>query len=143
MNENRLPAGVKGAGRWTFGQKNPSDVTLNVRPDGDSLPDVATCDVDEVRRLADSNDPAVLAELTSSPRIPDDVLERLADHHQPTSVRLAAAQTGYAGTGDRAATDPNPLIRAVALSAWDLSEKHREAIGKDRSVQKVLEALSA
>lgn len=143
MNENRLPAGVKGAGRWTFGQKGVADVELNTAPAQESFPDVATCDVDEVRRLAESSDPTVRAELTSSPRIPDDVLERLADHRQPTAVRLAAAQTGYAGTGDRAATDPSPLVRAVALTAWDLSAEHREAIGNDRSVQKVLEALSA
>ena len=143
MNDNRLPVGVKGAGRWTHAQKETPDFTLGGRPDPEVFPDIANCDVDEVRHLADSTDPLVLAELTSSPRIPDDVLERLADHQQPTSVRLAAVQTGYAGTGDRAATDPSPLVRAVALSAWDLSEEHREAIGNDRSVQKVLEALSA
>lgn len=144
-NENRLPSGVRGGGRWTHPQRNTADgISLGgpVPPGAESVfTDIGSLDIANLRRLVESPDALVRAELTSSPRVPDDVLERLAEHDQPAAVRLAAAQTGYAGTGDRAAADPNPLVRAMALAAWDLSPENKEAIGNDRSVQKVIEAL--
>lgn len=143
-NQNRRLKGMPGAGEWTTKVQSADEkVFISDIPSEAELPDVATCSVEELRLIAEtSSDPLVLAELTSSPRIPDDVLERLAAHDQPASVRLAAAQTGYEGTGDRAALDPNPLVRAMASAAWDLSPENREAIQRDGSVKRILEGIS-
>lgn len=144
-NENRLAAGSPGStgGRYTYAQKRIPDVSLESVP-GEELPDVGSITADEIRHLASTTrDPLVLAELTASPQIPDDVLEQLAAHDQPATVRMAAAQTRYAGTADRAASDPNPLVRAMAASSWDLSPENREAIDKDGSVQRILAGIRA
>ncbi len=135
-NQNRVKKGVPTAGRWTAGEHQEPQVHVGAEP---AFPSVASAGVEEIRALAaTSKDPIVLAELTSSPVIPDDVLEQLAATDQDTSVRLAAANTGYAGTADRAAEDPHPLVRAVAYSSWDLSDANRRRLGSDRKVQHVM-----
>lgn len=137
----RVLKGLKGAGRFSATAHGEGNVTVGGAP---SFPDVATATPDQIRDLArTSRDPEVLAELTSSPAITEDVLEQLADPAQDTSVRLAVAQTGYAGTADRAAHDPNPLVRAVAACGWDVSEANRNRLRHDRGVQHVLRLISA
>lgn len=138
-NPNRVHKGVPTAGRFAPGER--TEPAIHVGPDSE-LPNVATASVAEVRTLANSNDPIVLAELTSSPVIPDDVLEQLADPAQDTSVRLAAVNTGYAGTADRAAEDPNPLVRAAALAGYDLSDDNRQRLGRDTKVRRVIGLIS-
>lgn len=137
----RVLKGLKGAGRFSATEHGEGNVTVGGKP---SFPDVAAATPDQIRDMArTSHDPDVLAELTSSPAIPDDVLEHLADHSQDTSVRLAAVQTGYAGTADRASHDPNPLVRAMAAWGWDVSETNRNRLRHDRGVQHVLGLISA
>jgi hypothetical protein len=138
-NPNRVQKGVPTAGRFAPGER--TEPAIHVGPDSE-LPNVATASVAEVRTLAHSKDPIVLAELTSSPVIPDDVLEQLADPAQDTSVRLAAVNTGYAGTADRAAEDPNPLVRAAALAGYDLSDDNRQRLGRDTKVRRVIGLIS-
>jgi hypothetical protein len=57
-------------------------------------------------------------------------------------VRLAAVNTGYAGTADRAAEDPNPLVRAAALAGYDLSDDNRQRLGRDTKVRRVIGLIS-
>lgn len=145
-NENRLAKGAPNSagGQFTSPVRSTADEVVLDSVPGEELPDVGAITADEIRHLAaTSRDPLVLAELTASPQIPEDVLEQLAAHDQPAAVRMAAAQTRYAGTADRAATDPNPLVRAMAASSWDLSPEHREAIDKDGSVQRILDGIRA
>lgn len=136
----RVLKGLKGAGRFTATTHGEGNVTVGGKA---SFPDVEGATPDQLRDMARSQDPVVLAELTSSPSIPDDVLEQLADPSQETSVRLAAAQTGYAGTADRAAHDPSPMVRAVAAYGWDVSDHNRNRLRHDHGVQKFLRLISA
>lgn len=134
MPTNRVPKGVRSGGQFAASAHTEPAVSIN---DAD-FPSVGDADVDQIRALAESNDPLVRAEVTSSIRVPDDVLERLSEADQPTAVRLAAVNTGYAGTADRAAEDPSPLVRAAALAGWDLSDTNRERLDHDPKVQRVM-----
>lgn len=138
MPTNRVPKGVRSAGQFAASAHTEPDVHINA-PD---FPSVGDADVDQLRALAESNDPLVRAEVTSSIRVPDDVLERLSEADQPASVRLAAVNTGFAGTADRAAEDRHPLVRAAALAGWDLSDLHRERLAQDPKVQRVMGLIS-
>lgn len=136
----RVLKGIKGAGRFAGTAHTEGDLSLGRQP---SFPNMENATADQIRNLSTSQDPTVLAELTSCPAITDDVLVRLSEPSQPTSVRLAAAHTGYAGTADRASHDPHPIVRAVAAFGWDVSDANRARLRKDRGVQHVLRALSA
>ncbi|MET4144033.1 hypothetical protein [Arthrobacter sp. UYCo732] len=138
MPTNRVPKGVRSGGQFAASAHQEPKLSII---DAD-FPSVGDADVDQIRSLAESNDPLVRAEVTSSIRVPDDVLERLSQSDQPASVRLAAVNTGYAGTGDRAAEDRHPLVRAAALAAWDLSDAHRERLTHDPKVQRVMGLIS-
>lgn len=70
-------------------------------------------------------------------------LDRMQDLDQPFGVRLAAANTGYAGTAMRAAADPNPIVRAAAVNGWDLPAFRRRVLARDPAVQRVMAVLSA
>lgn len=139
-HQPRVLKGLNGAGRFAKHLFGESNVTVGPAP---SLPDLAGAGPDDIRALSASSDPAVLAELTASPAISDDVLEKLQAPSQPTAVRLAAVSTGYAGTADRAARDPHPLVRAAALVGWDLSEDSRTRLANDHRVRHALQAISA
>lgn len=140
MKRNRVPGGTSKGGRFAAGEHTEAGISVGygVQP----MPDVGEAGVDEVRALATSPDPLVRAEVTASPRVPDDVLEELASPRQPTAVRLAAASTGYSGTADRAARDRNPIVRAVALHSGVLSEGNRVRLSKDPKVQQVMGLIS-
>lgn len=132
----RVPGGTSKGGQFSASEHQEAGVAVGsgVRP----LPEVGPAGVDEIRALALSPDPLVRAEVTSSLRVPDDVLEDLASPEQPPAVRLAAASTGYAGTADRAATDRNPIVRAVALHSGVLSESNRSRLDADPKVREVI-----
>lgn len=139
MSINRVPKGVPTGGRFAASEHNEPAVGIA----GTGFPSVGDAGVDELRTLANSPDPLVRAEVTSSVRVPDDVLEQLAAPEQPPAVRLAAVNTGYAGTADRAAKDRHPLVRAAALASWDLSATNRERLARDPKVQHVMGLISA
>lgn len=138
MPTNRVPKGVRSGGQFAASAHTEPQLSIT-EPD---FPSVGDADVDQLRALAESSDPLVRAEVTSSIRVPDDVLERLSEADQPASVRLAAVNTGYAGTADRAAEDPHPLVRAAALAGWDLSDTNRERLNRDPKVQRVMGLIS-
>lgn len=138
MPTNRVPKGVRSGGQFAASAHTEPHVSIN---DTD-FPSVGDADVEKIRALAESNDPLVRAEVTSSIRVPDDVLERLSESDQPTAVRLAAVNTGYAGAADRAAEDPHPLVRAAALAGWDLSDTNRDRLNHDPKVQRVMGLIS-
>jgi hypothetical protein len=135
---NRVPKGVRGGGQFAASAHTEPAVNITEA----DFPSVGDADVDHLRALAESNDPLVRAEVASSIRVPDDVLEKLAEPAQPAAVRLAAVNTGYAGTADRAAEDPHPLVRAAALAGWDLSDTNRERLSHDPKVQRVMGLIS-
>lgn len=137
MPTNRVPKGVRSGGQFAASAHTEPLVSIDA-----DFPFVGDADVDQLRALSESNDPLVRAEVTSSIRVPDDVLERLAEADQPAAVRLAAVNTGYAGTADRAAADPDPLVRAAALAGWDLSDTNRERLNHDPKVQLVMGFIS-
>lgn len=140
MNPNRVPEGVPAGGQFAAAPHGESIVSIAPAA---GFPDVREAGPAELRLLARSSDPSVRAEVTSSPVIPDDVLEELSDHSQAPAVRLAAVNTGYAGTADRAAGDPSPIVRASALASWDLSETGRRRLDKDPEVQRFMSLIAA
>lgn len=140
MNPNRVPEGVPTGGQFAVSTHGEPLVSINTAA---GFPDIREAGSAEVRRLAQSPDPLIRAEAASSPVVPDDVLEELARHEQPAAVRLAAAHTGYAGTAERAACDPNPIVRASALNGWDLSETGRRRLANDREVQRFMTVIAA
>lgn len=131
----RVPGGTSKGGQFSAVERQEAPLSVGGAP---SLPDVGPAGPDEIRALAASPDPLIRAEVTSSLRVPDDVLEELAEPDQPTAVRLAAAATGYAGTADRAAEDRNPIVRAVALHSGVLSETKRSRLENDPKVIEVI-----
>lgn len=134
LNQNR-----EASGRFGFKDLQPANVELGKSQDFDTdLPDIGNLSQDEIRGLAESPNDLVRADLTSSLRIPDDVLERLSEPDQSVSVRLATANTGYPGTADRAAADEDPLVRAAAYAAWDLSPADRNRLRGDAKVQRLM-----
>ncbi|HEX9229304.1 MAG TPA: hypothetical protein VF885_22120 [Arthrobacter sp.] len=134
QNQNR-----EASGRFGFKELKPANIALGTTEDFDAdLPDIGRLTQDEIRGLAESPDDLVRADLTSSIRIPDDVLERLSEPDQSVSVRLATANTGYPGTADRAAADEDPLVRAAAYGSWDLSPADRNRLRSDAKVQRLM-----
>lgn len=134
QNQNR-----EASGRFGFKELKPANIALGTTEDIDAdLPDIGRLTQDEIRGLAESPDDLVRADLTSSIRIPDDVLERLSEPDQSVSVRLATANTGYPGTADRAAADEDPLVRAAAYGSWDLSPADRNRLRSDAKVQRLM-----
>jgi hypothetical protein len=131
------------SGRFGFKDLKPANIQLGADQDFDTdLPDVGSLTPDEIRGLAESPNDLVRADLTSSIRVPDDVLERLSEPDQSVAVRLATANTGYPGTADRAAADEDPLVRAAAYAAWDLSPADRARLRSDAKVQRLMGMLS-
>lgn len=141
-NHNRVQSGVPAGGQFDFKHQSDPTVELGGVAGIPEMPDVATADVDTLRALAEHPDDLVRADLTSSPRIPDDVLERLSEPDQSVAVRLAAASTGYPGTADRAANDPDVFVRLAAVDAWDLSPAERRRLEADRDVHNLMGMLS-
>ncbi len=92
--------------------------------------------------MLDSNDALVRAEVASSVYVTDELLEEMAQSDQPVEARLAAVQTMYGGTADRAADDPSPIVRAAAYTNWDLSEKKRSQLDTDPGVQRLIGLIS-
>lgn len=134
QNQNR-----EASGRYGFKDLKPANIALGTTDDFDTdFPDIGNLTPDEIRGLAESPNDLVRADLTSSIRIPDDVLERLSEPDQSVSVRLATANTGYPGTADRAAADEDPLVRAAAYSSWDLSPADRNRLRGDAKVQRLM-----
>ncbi|MEH0110608.1 hypothetical protein V6N00_12930 [Tersicoccus sp. MR15.9] len=136
---NRIHAGQEGAGRFTHSLHSEASVTLSA---GQDFPDVTTAGPSDVALMVRDPDPLVRAEAAASVYVTDEDLALLAEPDQPEVVRMAAAGTGFAGTADRAATDPNPLVRATAATGWDLSARHQQALGKDPAVQRLLGQLA-
>lgn len=141
MNPVRVPEGVPAGGQ--FAASTRSEPRVSIAPAAAGFPRIEEAGPAEVRVLSRSDDPLVRAEAASSPVITDDVLEELAAHHQPPAVRLAAVHTGYAGTADRAAHDPSPIVRASALASWDLSETGRRRLARDSEVQRFMTLIAA
>ncbi|MCC3299472.1 hypothetical protein [Arthrobacter caoxuetaonis] len=140
MNPNRVPEGVPSGGQ--FAAAPHGEPIVSIAPAA-GFPDIREAGQAQLRLLARSADPAVRAEVTSSPVVPDDVLEELSSHTQAPAVRLAVVNTGYAGTAERAAEDPSPIVRASALASWDLSEIGRRRLEKDPEVQRFMSLIAA
>lgn len=70
-------------------------------------------------------------------------LDRMQDFDRPVLSRLSAVGTGYAGTAQRAAGDPSPVVRAGALNGWDLPAHSQRQLQRDREVHRVIAVISA
>ena len=96
----------------------------------------------ELREMARHEDPAVRVDVLTSSQVPYDVVAELADPStQPLIVRHAVAASFHAGAAARAAADPSPVVRAVAIGGWDLDEATRANLANDAEVAEVLGVL--
>lgn len=138
-NRNRVSGGIPAGGQFAPRGHSEASVAL---AGANRVPDMGTADVEELRSLVEHPDPVVRCELLSSPRVPEDVVERLSEHDQEVFVRLAAVNTGYPGASDRAVNDPNPIVQAAALFSWDVSAADRKRLESDASVQRMMSIIS-
>jgi hypothetical protein len=93
----RVPGGTSKGGQFSAAEHQEAGVAVGsgIRP----LPDVGPAGVEEIRALAASPDPLVRAEVTSSLRVPDDVLVDLASPEQPTAVLTGQRPTAIPSSG--------------------------------------------
>ena len=72
---------------------------------------------------------------TTNVRLDDYQLDALMNsQRQPVIVRRAAARLLRAGVAERAASDPAPEVRQVALDGWDLPDQLRAELLADGEV---------
>lgn len=139
---NRLNAGAKGGGRFTYKTNSESDAELE--PSADIYADSETTNhadisADEIRVLASSPDHVLRSELPGYPNVPEDVLEQLQGPDQTVETRQSVLATMYPGVAARGAKDRHPLVRAHAMQAgWDLSEQEMSQLQQDPAVQRVI-----
>ena len=139
----RAPAGVNTAGQWVAREKSAgASLTSGADFDGsnfDSVPDIGSADPDTLRGLAGHPDSLVRAEVTSSVRVPDDVLMGLYEEDPDAAVRIAAVNAGGGpGLASAASTDEDDLVRTVAFARWDLPSDDRERLQSDAGVQRLM-----
>ena len=143
----RAPAGVQAAGQWVAREKAAgAGLPTGADFDGsnfDAIPDVGSADPDTLRGLAGHPDSLVRAEVTASPRVPDDVLMGLYEDETNTAVKIAAVNAGGGPALARAASeDEDDLVRTVAYARWDLSQGDRDRLSSDTGVQRLMGMLS-
>lgn len=123
MNRKREPKGLSTGGRFAREERGEVGAVSLTRP--------AVADAVE---LADS---AARADTSRED------WERLSSPEQPAAVRLAAASSLRAGAADRAAEDPDPVVRMAAVGAWDLSAENEKNLSEDPEVQRIAAYLAA
>lgn len=143
----RAPAGVTNAGQWVAREKSAgSGLPTGADFDGsnfEGIPDIGAADPDTLRGLAGHPDSLVRAEVTSSPRVPADVLMGLYEDESNTAVKIAAVNAGGGPELARAASeDEDDLVRAVAFARWDLAPGDRERLRTDTGVQRLMGMIS-
>lgn len=143
----RAPAGVSTAGQWVAREKSAgSGLPTGADFDGsnfEAIPDIGAADPETLRGLAGHPDSLVRAEVTSSPRVPDDVLMGLYEDEPNTAVKIAAVNAGGGSDLARAASeDEDDLVRAVAFARWDLPPGDHDRLSADAGVQRVMSMIS-
>lgn len=84
-----------------------------------------------------------MLERTVSATIKVEELNELTTHDKPVVVRAAIARTPYPGVAERVSHDPHPLVRALALEGWDLSDASRARLEADEDVQRLLRTIQS
>jgi hypothetical protein len=114
-----------------------------IEADGPTDEEIANATGDALQSLVNHPDPDVRASVTACPAITDDQLSSLLDPTtQPVTVRWAVALLPYPGISAVTAQDPHPVVRAAALSAWDLDDGLRTMLEADEKVAHACSALS-
>lgn len=140
IKRNRVRPGVPEGGRFTNRMHSEPQVGLSIAK---AVQDPGAAGPDELRAMARDADPIVRAQAATGIRVPDDALEELADPAQPVEVRLAAAETGYGESAERASRDPSPIVRALSLGAGVISGRTRARLTEDPQVQRYLGLIQA
>ena len=134
MMQDRHLGGAPGGqgGRWRGREHGTADM-VRLTPDSESILRAST---DELWRLIHHPDHAVRLTAARAVNLSTEQLHALADPDtQPPIVRLAVAGLLNPGVADRAANDPNPLVRLqAAATGWDLPDRVRNALVRDQEV---------
>lgn len=126
--QGRVPPGVSIAGQWVAVTHPESPLEIvDQHPDGSAPEDLVT--------------PSETALDPGASRA--DVLALLDPQDHPTVVRALAASSPHPGVAEIAATDPNPVVRAIARDGRDLSPETAEELDGDPAVRQVRELLGA
>lgn len=140
FNRTRVPKGTPAkGGQFTAASHDEAAVSLVAGPDAD-LSKLRDLSEDQLLHLAYSASPPVREAILRLPNVSDSVLAALAEPTQPVAVRVSTAATMFPGTAERAASDPDPLVRAHA-AVWSLDENQQEELLQDRGVRHVLDLL--
>ena len=99
------------------------------------LPEATFANRDELWGYIEHPDIAERIAATTNVRLDAYQLDALMDsQRQPVIVRRAAARLLRAGVAERAASDPAPQVRQVALDGWDLPDELRAELLADGEV---------
>jgi hypothetical protein len=148
QNPKRKPAGVPSGGQFAAKSNPESDVTLDsayaAHPSRlPSLEAIASADADRLWAYIHHSEPLVRADAANNLAVTHDQLDQLADPAvQPFEVRASVARLLYPGVANRAASDPDPVVRAIALDGWDLTNTVRDELERDEVVQRVRRMLA-
>lgn len=154
---NRRPPGTRAGGQFAPGNHPESATTLDgteaVSPYDDALAasgwddpgppveDVAAAQGDELWSYVRHPDPAIRAEAAHNAWITDEHLDELMAPSQPLVVRLSIAHMARPGISRRAAADPSPVVRALALDRADLPDEDRARLESDPAVTAAYERM--
>ena len=99
------------------------------------LPEATFANRDELWGYIEHPDIAERIAATTNVRLDAYQLDALMNsQRQPVIVRRAAARLLRAGVAERAASDPAPEVRQVALDGWDLPDELRAELLADGEV---------
>jgi len=112
--------------------------TMRMPADGPTLAEITSADAEQLWEYVLHSDPLVRADAANNLAVTHEQLDLLANPAlQPFEVRASVARLLYPGIADRAAADPDPVVRAIALDGWDLTETARERLLRDDAVRRV------
>jgi len=107
-------------------------------PDTD---EILAADPDTLWSYINSSNPFVRAEAATSPAVTDEQMAVLQRADQPFIVREIAAQVPRYGVAARASRDPDPVIRSLARTGFDLAPQDRARLDTDPWLHRLDELL--
>lgn len=139
MTRSRVSRGIPDGGQFASERRSEPDVDLGSQG---SACAILTCHPGELDRYVDDPDVNVKATAAWHPDLTGDQAATLAGHQQPFVVRAAIVRSVQPGTAERAATDPDPVIRWHAFNhGYDLPSAVRDQLRTDPGVIRVASAF--
>ncbi len=104
-------------------------VSLSLSAPPGPPPEASTTDLEAY--VEPGQAPVVLFEVLDHPSCPVEMALKMLAPDYPVGVRAEVVRQGWPGAATKAATDPHPFVRALAIGAWDLDAASAEALRHD------------